>query len=679
MSKELILKELQKRGVNPKLADSSNLERNRIIDELKKRGIDTSKTLVQPLEKEISDVPTQLPQILDYGEIPEENKRSQAVEDYLTSPAFGRLALEVVGGVAGAAFAPAIAPAVAIGRAAAFIRPALQKAFTSMAGAGFGEATGAGVSQTFDPRFDSKDNFETIAKDISKDMLRAFATGATAEGAGIVLNKSIAKLIGKNKKLINGAEEAIETLEQQRKKIIASGGDEKIYEKKIQDAARTGQITPGLLQEGQLIDLLENMSELSLVGSGSIRTAREGAETLATSGVDDFVKNFKIASDNNELGVLFQKTLTDDLNAFRATSKVKYKAVDKALSSKNFANNFQVDLTDLKLFAADELKNLGLKKQSQNLRGFLQDILAEPNYVTFQRGNILRGDFLETAREFSTESLAKKKARLAAIASKQITEAMDNAKVPDSVKELLKDANKFYREGAEVFNDSLFTKIIENDPELVYKSIVAAGDRPTLVKKTFNIIDNRIKDVATKNKLKNSIRGQFLEDAISKSQKSIGQYGLELDASKLNNFIQKNIMTTNAMFTKPQLNELQRMVNALAFTQGRLKKRGGLPGAIFIQMKQSGAIMTLAGAGTGAAVGGLPVAASIILAPEVLAKAFTSPKIIRLLTTGFKYNQTQSAAGRTFRQIVAQMSKEGLITEDEKDKLNKDIKEGGYK
>ena len=39
MSKELILKELQKRGVNPKLADSSNLEKNKIIDELKEKFI----------------------------------------------------------------------------------------------------------------------------------------------------------------------------------------------------------------------------------------------------------------------------------------------------------------------------------------------------------------------------------------------------------------------------------------------------------------------------------------------------------------------------------------------------------------------------------------------------------------------------------------------------------------
>jgi hypothetical protein len=668
MSKELILKELQKRGVNPKVLNSSDIERNKVIDELKKRGIDPSKTLVQPLEKDTL-ASEGFARIEDISQLPADS--DNAISKYLASPKFRRLALEVGGSVLGAMYPP-----ISVARAATFVRPALQKAFSTMSGAGFGEATGAGISQTFDPSFDSEDDIEEIMTDISKDMLRGFASGATGEGAGILLNKSIARVVGKNKKLIEGAEEAIETIENQRKKIIAAGGDEKIYKNKIQDAALTGQLTPGLLQEGQLIDLLENVSELSLVGSGSIRTAREGAETIAASGVDDFVKNFKVAGDNNELGVLFQKVLTDDLNAFKATSKVKYKAVDKALAR---TNPEAVSILDLKKFADDELKKVGLKGENQEIIKFLNDIKRNKNNLSFANANEIRSDLLEISREYTGKTLGKKKQGLAKQLAQQLTDAMDNAIIPDETMSLYKDANKFYREGAEIFNNKLFTKIIENDPELVYKSIVAAGDRPTLVKKTFNIIDNRIKDVATKNKLKNSIRGQFLEDAISKSQKTIGQYGLELDASKLNNFIQKNMMTTNAMFTKPQLNELQRMVNALAFTQGRLKKRGGLPGAIFIQMKQSGAIMTLAGAGTGAAVGGLPVAASVILAPEVLAKAFTNPKIVRLLTTGFKYDQTQSAAGRTFRQIIAQMSKEGLINDDERDQIYEDIKQGGYK
>ena len=108
--------------------------------------------------------------IIDDIEIPEMNTRSQAVSDYLKSPEFARLALEVTGGVAGAMFPPLM-----IARAATLVRPALQQAVTRMAGAGFGQASGAGVSQTFDPTFDSNDDFTEIASDISMPFLLANA------------------------------------------------------------------------------------------------------------------------------------------------------------------------------------------------------------------------------------------------------------------------------------------------------------------------------------------------------------------------------------------------------------------------------------------------------------------------------------------------------------------------
>ena len=135
------------------------------------------------------------------------------------------------------------------------------------------------------------------------------------------------------------------------------------------------------------------------------------------------------------------------------------------------------------------------------------------------------------------------------------------------------------------------------------------------------------------------------------------------------------------LFEPEQLKNIEKLKNALAFSQGKLRKKGGLPGAIFIQMKQSGAVMTLTKLGAiggGGAIGGVPAAATILLAPGILGKMFTSPKIVKLLTTGFRYNENQTIAGRTFRQIIAQMSKEGLIDEDEKDQALKDIKQGGY-
>ena len=91
---------------------------------------------------------------------------------------------------------------------------------------------------------------------MSKDILRAGATGAVGEGVGSVINKGIAKVVGRNKKLIDGAEEAVKTIEQQKAKILSNP---KSYTAKVKEATVAGQLTPALLQEGQLIDLTHQL------------------------------------------------------------------------------------------------------------------------------------------------------------------------------------------------------------------------------------------------------------------------------------------------------------------------------------------------------------------------------------------------------------------------------------
>jgi hypothetical protein len=137
-------------------------------------------------------------------------------------------------------------------------------------------------------------------------------------------------------------------------------------------------------------------------------------------------------------------------------------------------------------------------------------------------------------------------------------------------------------------------------------------------------------------------------------------------------------MLLKELFTPTQIKDLKKFQKALQFSQGVLKKKGGLTGGIFIQMKQSGAVMALAGGGyaTGGATG---LAAALILGPAALAKAFTYPPIIKALTLGVKYNQTPSLAGRYFYQAVTQMAGEGIITQDEADEIRKDMNENGYK
>ena len=679
MNRQEILEELEKRGVNPNVSNSNEnqdtspqISREEILQELGKRGLKQNKEtgiFLPTREKQKQDDPFGMATMVDDMEIAPVNYESQAVADYLSSKEFARLALEITGGVAGAAFAPAIAPAVLIGRAAMAVRPALQAAVTRMAGAGIGEAGGALTSQTFDPTFNSKSDFGEIFESVSKDMLKKAAIGATGEGAGQLIGKGITKVLSKNKKLLDGAEEAVQAIEEQKTKILANP---KSYKQEIQDAVKVGQLTPGLLQKGQTIDILENVAESSLFGGGSLRYAKEGANTIAESGLTDFINAYKVKAGDGALGNLFQRTLTKDLQDFKSIANVKYKAVDDALKG---ANVDGVDITNLKQFASNELKNLGAKSESTKLKSFLKGILDEKNFVSFKRANILRGDYLETSRAFTTETLGKKKGRLASIAASDITDAIDNSIIPNNVKGLLKEANKHYREGAEVFNDTLFKKIIDNDPDLVYKSIVAAGDRPTLVNKTFDILNKRIKDVDERNLLKNKIRGAFLDDIMTKSQRSNDQFGVELDAEKLFKNFAKKEDTFKSMFSPRELTEFKKFQNALKFAQGRKSKTGGLPGGMMIQMKQSGALIQIASSASAYGTGMTGIAAGILIAPAVIAKAFTTPKIIKALTLGIKYQDKPSLSRRYFLQAMTHMADDNLISKDDLDNIKKEVKD----
>lgn len=679
MNRQEILEELEKRGVNPNVSNSNEnqdtspqISKEEILQELGKRGLKQNKEtgiFLPTREKQKQDDPFGMATMVDDMEIAPVNYESQAVADYLSSKEFARLALEITGGVAGAAFAPVIAPAVLIGRAAMAVRPALQAAVTRMAGAGIGEAGGALTSQTFDPTFNSKSDFGEIFESVSKDMLKKAAIGATGEGAGQLIGKGITKVLSKNKKLLDGAEEAVQAIEEQKTKILANP---KSYKQEIQDAVEVGQLTPGLLQKGQTIDILENVAESSLFGGGSLRYAKEGANTIAESGLTDFINAYKVKAGDGALGNLFQRTLTKDLQDFKSIANVKYKAVDDALKG---ANVDGVDITNLKQFASNELKNLGAKSESTKLKSFLKGILDEKNFVSFKRANILRGDYLETSRAFTTETLGKKKGRLASIAASDITDAIDNSIIPNNVKGLLKEANKHYREGAEVFNDTLFKKIIDNDPDLVYKSIVAAGDRPTLVNKTFDILNKRIKDVDERNLLKNKIRGAFLDDIMTKSQRSNDQFGVELDAEKLFKNFAKKEDTFKAMFSPRELTEFKKFQNALKFAQGRKSKTGGLPGGMMIQMKQSGALIQIASSASAYGTGMTGIAAGILIAPAVIAKAFTTPKIIKALTLGIKYQDKPSLSRRYFLQAMTHMADDNLISKDDLDNIKKEVKD----
>ena len=143
-----------------------------------------------------------LPGIVDDIDIAEGNERTEAIENYLKSKEFARLATEVGFAIGGAMTGGTLTAARLV------LRPALQTLYRSL-GAGVGQATGAGIaSTTFDPK-----------EELAKDVLRAFAQGATFEAVGAAVPALISKIKLRGIKTTKDADEAEKIIQTQKEKF----------------------------------------------------------------------------------------------------------------------------------------------------------------------------------------------------------------------------------------------------------------------------------------------------------------------------------------------------------------------------------------------------------------------------------------------------------------------------
>ena len=198
----------------------------------------------QKAKQSQDELTTPYPEIYSEEQVPRGNERTEAIEAYLASPEFKRLGTEIGFAVGGAITGGTLAGARLI------LRPALQTLYRSL-GAGVGQATGAGIaSTTFDPK-----------EELSKDVLRAFAQGATFEAVGAAIPALIKKIRFKGIKTTKEADEAEKVIADQKTKM--KGAEYSKYDEELALALKEGQLTPGLQTENRFIDILENVTEKS--------------------------------------------------------------------------------------------------------------------------------------------------------------------------------------------------------------------------------------------------------------------------------------------------------------------------------------------------------------------------------------------------------------------------------
>jgi len=575
-----------------------------------------------------------LPGIVDDIDIAEGNERTEAIENYLKSKEFARLATEVGFAVGGAMTGGTLAAARLV------LRPALQTLYRSL-GAGVGQATGAGIAST---TFDPKD-------ELSKDVLRAFAQGATFEAVGAAVPALISKIKVRGIKTTKEADEAEQIIQSQKEEL----GKVSKLDDELATALKEGQLTPGLQTENRFIDIAENVTEKSLFGGGKLIKARKGAETLTNKFLDDYIANYGDIT-RSDYGELLQRAITGNVDEWKIAAKGAYQALDDKL--RVVSGGARVDITDIKKSAQkllDEAKPTA-KLQPDALK-IPKTILEQNDFVPFSTANAIRSQFLGVTRS-TNELISGQSQRYAAILSKEITETLDDvgkSNLSPSVREAYTKAQKIWRDGSEVFNTKLINKLIREDPEQVFKTLIKP-ERPSTVQKVFKAI-NETKDQAVKKDLKDSLKGAFLFDLKSESIKRYDTLNGDFLLKNLNKY---GDSVLNELFTPAELSNVRGLLKALKVAQQKTTGEG-VPGGVFIQLIQGGAVL---GLGTGALT--VP-SATILLAPKVISTLFTNPKFIKLLKTGFGLKPGDPKYYRWSTRFINAMVTEGLIDKDEAD------------
>ena len=599
------------------------------------------------------------------------------VTKFLTSPEFARIVLETGLGIGGSLLTGGAALPATVARVGFLARPFFTQLMKSAGGSALGSATGAVIAHPIDPK-------EDIVTDIVKGAASGFLQETIGAPIGLKAAQIIQKTVGPQIKLLQGAKEAEEVLADQAVKIKANP---QLYDPEIVKAAGDPSLTLGIKAESRFWDTAQNIAEKSFIGAAPILAKKEGAKLLAESTIDDFVKGFVQTQDKTATGELFQKAIANSQDLWKSNMSGQYKALDSILNTPLANGKLPitagkiVDMSTYKKFLANELKGLSIGgTNTPNVVTLLtRNIENTPSRMTFGEANDLRSTILAMTRDLgATDSVAMQKAQKGM--AKSITEVMNKTvttkNFPEEAKNLYKATQEAYRLGKTDFNDKVIQSLLQKqDPADIFKTIVSVSDKPFTIERTLGIIDRRLGAVGKAEEatlLKDSLKGQFLQNIVKKATIDDPQYGSFINSKSLIKSLDNYPGTVKSLFTKEEASNLKRFSDALGVTQGRLSKSGNLAGGVFIQLKQAGAAGTVLGLGYGGATGDFGpagytaggTAAAILLAPALLSKMILNPKFNKYLVEGIKA-PSYPKASLAFTRLVGKMAADGLVDKEQ--------------
>jgi len=614
----------------------------------------------------------------------------------------GRASLgAAAGGGTGAAVAQAFDPKENIVR---------EVARASMQG-GFGEVLGFGMAGGLAKMYNKvatgsvntlrTANAATKVLDRQKDFYRALGKIRS----GNLTSKGIDELIEANPGLsadqiatLRSPEKALEVLARQEQKL---GGD-------FLAQVEAGSITPAMLTENAVIDQLQSIAEASLFGAGRMRAASGGARIGLVAGIDDLVENAvrgvnADVLDPQAFGVMMQQSLKNSEKLYNQTLSEGYLKVAGLIDESGVVpirtnGNAPIKLWNPQLGRMQETDSLGvyLGKQMNEMQtnpfkgqydeaiGMIQETMAGvPQNATFGQ---LANAYKNIGR---TVTKTAEGSRMRGEILRRVSDLMERADLPSNVRTLRNDLTELTKLGSRSFNNGVFAGIAKKQvgQEKIFDMIVKANQKSytddflaQINAKTSQ--GTRLIPLEEAKKIEDGVRGHFFKKFLDDTVKYDNQYTY-LDASKARDFVQNkyaSFIKSGGLISKEQGKLMNEYVDALKYAEGKIFRPGTTGkgrGTIFIQLKEAGAISQLGGAlalGTGAVDPG--TAGVFILGPAGLARMFSNPKLMKLVTEGVKGTSTNSLVGYTryMNQLGTGLVGNNIITEDQNTLVQNTIK-----
>lgn len=385
------------------------------------------------------------------------------------------------------------------------------------------------------------------------------------------------------------------------------------------------------------------------------------SERIADKLADQSVREL----DDSEIGALLVDTIEGGKGAYEAAGTKMYQALDQASGGVKVSMVPVVEAAEAELKSFAGIKNVGksggLSQMMKRLISFSK-IDAKSGVRTFEdlsfeQAQELRSELAAVKRKAVNPKERRAYAKMVSVVDDAMEQSASGS--PELV-ENWRAVNAFYKDGKRVFDNKFMARLLNETmaAEKVGEAIAASGNVTTIkqVQEALKYAKGVDPSLDT-GKAMDAVRAGWFSNITAGSAAQGELSGGVLSAKLSNPKVQR---TMRALYTTEQREAIMQFADVAKRIQTAPK--GG--GDVLIKLTQ---------AGQGAAVGAMlfggsaasPVAVPVLMAPKLLARLLTSPKIAGWLTRGAKLPTGSPAGAGLISRILhsaAELAESGELT-----------------